>query len=252
MKLRGGDSGRGRRALRVKLKSAKGRTTASTRWLSRHLNDPYVHRARADGYRSRAAYKIMEIDDRFGFFGAGARVLDLGSAPGGWAQVAVDRVNALGRQRRKRRGVVCGLDVLPVEPIPGAELLLQDFLEPNCGDLIVRRFGGEFDIIMSDMVPSFSGDRRTDHLRVAALNEAVAEFTFGVLAAEGTMILKVLTAGVDGGLQAKLKSGFRRVRTVKPPSSRPESSEKFVVASGFRGKDQVNADPPSDRDPALA
>ncbi len=252
MNLRSGNSGRGRRALHVKVKSAKGRTTASTRWLSRHLNDPYVHSARTDGYRSRAAYKIMEIDDRFRFFGAGARVLDLGSAPGGWVQVAVDRVNALGSRRRKRRGVVCGLDVLPVEPIPGAELLVQDFLEPSCGDLIERRFGGEFDIIMSDMAPSFSGDRRTDHLRVAALNEAVAEFAYGVLAADGWMILKVMTAGAGGGLQAKLKSGFRRVRTVKPPSSRPESSEKFVVASGFRGKDQGRAGPPPGRDPALA
>ena len=238
MNPRTGNSGRGRRALHVKVKSAKGRKTASTRWLSRHLNDPYVHRARADGYRSRAAYKIMEIDDRFRFLGAGARVIDLGSAPGGWVQVAVDRVNALGTRRREQTGVVCGLDVLPVEPIPGAELLRRDFLEPDCGDAIVRRFGGEFDVVMSDMAPSFSGDRRTDHVRVAALNEAVAEFTFGVLAAHGTMILKVMTGGAESGLQAKLKSGFARVRTVKPPSSRPDSSEKFVVASGFRGKDQ--------------
>ena len=242
MTPRGGHSGRGRRALRVKVRSAKGRKTASTRWLSRHFNDPYVQRARAEGYRSRAAYKIMEIDDRFRFLGAGARVLDLGSAPGGWVQVAVDRVNALGSEHGKRKGAVFGLDLHPVEPVPGAEFLQMDFLEAGCGDVIVRRFGGEFDVVMSDMAPSFSGERRTDQLRFIALNEAVADFALGVLVPGGAMILKVLAGGPQSGLQARLKSGFRRVRTVKPPSSRQDSSEMFVVASGFRAEGRGSVD----------
>ena len=164
--------------------------------------------------------------------------MDLGSAPGGWVQVAVERVNSLGAQSGREQGTVCGLDILPIEPIPGAELVVKDFLESDSVDVILRQFGGEFDVVLSDIAPSFSGDKRTDHLRVSAMNEAVTEFAFDVLAPGGTMVLKVMAGGAENDLQARLKSGFRLVRTVKPPSSRQDSSERYVVAMGFRAKSE--------------
>lgn len=229
----------GGRDLTVRVKTAKGRKLSSTRWLERQLNDPYVRRAKAEGYRSRAAYKLIEIDDRFGFLQPGARVVDLGSAPGGWAQVAVARVNALGERPGKPVGRVLGLDLQAVEPVPGAEIHVLDFLAEGAEEQVKAWLGGQADVVMSDMAAAASGHRGTDHLRIIALCEAAAELAFDVLAPGGTFVAKVLQGGAEAGLQARLKQGFAKVANVKPPASRSDSSEKFVVATGFRGRPAV-------------
>ena len=228
-------SGRGQRDLRVRVKTARGRKASSTRWLERQLNDPYVRRAKADGYRGRAAYKILELDDKYRFLVPGARVVDLGSAPGGWAQVAVRRVNALGDRPEKAEGRVLGVDLKEVEPVPGAELHVLDFLEEGADDKIKAWLGGKADVVMSDMAAASSGHKQTDHLRIIALCEAAAELAFDVLEEGGTFVAKVLAGGAEAGLQATLKQRFDKVANVKPPASRSDSSEKFVVATGFRG-----------------
>jgi 23S rRNA (uridine2552-2'-O)-methyltransferase len=229
-------SGRGRRDLRVRVKTAKGRKLSSTLWLERQLNDPYVARAKREGYRGRAAYKLIELDDRFGFLRAGARVVDLGCAPGGWSQVAVARVNALGQRAGKPVGTVLGIDLQPVEPIAGAVLHQLDFLADGA-DLAVKAWlGGRADVVLSDMAAAASGHRQTDHLRIVALCEAAADFAFDVLEPEGTFVAKVLAGGAETALQSVLKHAFRKVANVKPPASRPDSAEKFVVAQGFRGR----------------
>ncbi|MEM1064259.1 MAG: RlmE family RNA methyltransferase [Pseudomonadota bacterium] len=230
-----GSSGRGQRDLRVKVKSARGRKLSSTRWLERQLNDPYVKRAKAEGYRGRAAYKILELDDKFGFLKPGARVVDLGCAPGGWCQVAVARVNAPGERAGQPRGRVIGLDLQAVEPIAGAELHVLDFLEEGADDRVKEWLGGQADVVMSDMAAASSGHKQTDHLRIIALCEAAAELAFDVLAPGGTFVAKVLAGGAEGQLQAELKQRFAKVANIKPPASRSDSSEKFVVATGFRG-----------------
>jgi len=230
-------SGRGQRDLKVKVRTARGRKLSSTRWLERQLNDPYVARARREGYRGRAAYKILELDDKYRFLVPGARVVDLGCAPGGWSQVAVARVNALGQRPDKPRGRVIGLDLQPVEPIPGAELRQMDFMEGGADAAVKAWLGGPADVVMSDMAASASGHKQTDHLRIVALCEAAAALAFDVLETGGTFVAKVLAGGAEGGLQAELKRRFRSVANVKPPASRSDSSEKFVVATGFRGRD---------------
>ena len=229
-------SGRGQRDLKVKVKSARGRKLSSTRWLERQLNDPYVKRARADGYRGRAAYKILELDDKFRFLVPGARVVDLGCAPGGWCQVAVKRVNALGEKQGKAVGRVLGVDLQEVEPIAGAEIHQLDFLEEGADDKVKDWLGGPADVVMSDMAASASGHKQTDHLRIVALCEAAAELAFDVLEPGGTFVAKVLAGGAEVGLQTLLKQRFDSVANVKPPASRSDSSEKFVVARGFRGR----------------
>ncbi len=228
-------SGRGQRDLRVRVKTARGRKASSTRWLERQLNDPYVRRAKAEGYRGRAAFKILELDDKFRFLVPGARVVDLGSAPGGWAQVAVRRVNALGDRPGKAEGRVLGVDLQEVEPVPGAEIHVLDFLEEGADDKIKDWLGGPADVVMSDMAAASSGHKQTDHLRIIALCEAAAELAFDVLEVGGTFVAKVLAGGAESGLQATLKQRFDKVANVKPPASRSDSSEKFVVATGFRG-----------------
>lgn len=228
-------SGRGQRDLHVKVRTARGRKLSSTRWLERQLNDPYVQRARAEGFRGRAAFKIMELDDRFRFLVPGARVVDLGCAPGGWCQVAVPRVNALGEIAGRARGRVIGVDLQEVEPIPGAELHVLDFMETGADDTVKAWLGGPADVVMSDMAASSSGHRQTDHLRIVALCEAAADLAFDVLDPGGTFVAKVLAGGAESDLQALLKRRFDKVANVKPPSSRADSSEKFVVATGFRG-----------------
>lgn len=228
-------SGRGQRDLKVKVKSARGRKLSSTRWLERQLNDPYVKRARAEGYRGRAAFKILELDDKFGFLVPGARVVDLGCAPGGWAQVAVKRVNALSEMPDKPVGTVLGIDLQEVEPIAGADIHQLDFLEDGADDKIKEWLGGAADVVMSDMAAASSGHKQTDHLRIIALCEAAAELAFDVLDEGGTFVAKVLAGGAEGGLQQELKKRFAKVANVKPPASRSDSSEKFVVATGFRG-----------------
>jgi len=230
-----GSSGRGQRDLTVKVKTARGRKLSSTLWLQRQLNDPYVKRAKADGFRGRAAYKILELDDRFGFLVPGARVVDLGCAPGGWCQVAVPRVNALGEKAGKARGYVLGIDLQEIEPIAGAELHQLDFLDDGADDKVKAWLGGKADVVMSDMAAASSGHKQTDHLRIIALGEAAAYFAFDVLEEGGTFVAKVLAGGAEGDLQKLLKQKFTKVVNVKPPASRSDSSEKFVVATGFRG-----------------
>jgi 23S rRNA (uridine2552-2'-O)-methyltransferase len=235
-------SGRGRRDLRVRVKTAKGRKLSSTLWLERQLNDPYVSKAKREGYRGRAAYKILELDDKFGFLKPGARVVDLGCAPGGWCQVAVARVNALGDRANKPRGTVLGVDLQVVEPIAGATIHQLDFLEEGADDKVKSWLGGRADVVMSDMAAASSGHKQTDHLRIVALCEAAAQFAFDVLEDGGTFVAKVLAGGAEIGLQTTLKRNFTKVANVKPPASRPDSSEKFVVATGFRGADRSPGD----------
>jgi 23S rRNA (uridine2552-2'-O)-methyltransferase len=228
-------SGRGQRELRVRVKTAKGRKLSSTLWLERQLNDPYVQRAKKEGYRGRAAYKILELDDKYGFLKPGARVVDLGCAPGGWCQVAVARVNALGENAKKPVGTVLGVDLQEVETIAGADIHVLDFLADEADGLVKGWLGGKADVVMSDMAAAASGHKGTDHLRIIALVEAALAFAFDVLDEGGTFVAKVLAGGAENEMQAMLKRNFRKVANVKPPASRADSSEKFVVAMGFRG-----------------
>ena len=228
-------SGRGQRDLTVRVKTARGRTASSTRWLQRQLNDPYVKRAQNEGYRGRAAFKIMELDDRFRFLVPGARVLDLGCAPGGWIQVAVPRINALGTKSGKAVGSILGVDLQEVEPIAGATVHQLDFMYDGADTKVKEWLGGRADVVMSDMAASSSGHKQTDHLRIISLCEAAAYLAFDVLEVGGTFVSKVLAGGAEGELQKLLKQRFDKVANVKPPSSRADSSEKFVVATGFRG-----------------
>ena len=230
-----GASGRGARELRVRVKTAKGRKLSSTLWLERQLNDPYVIKAKKDGYRGRAAYKILELDDKYGFLKPGARVVDLGCAPGGWCQVAVVRVNALGDRSNKPIGTVLGIDLQDVEAISGAQIHTLDFLSDEADGLVKGWLEGKADVVMSDMAASASGHKGTDHLRIIALVEAALAFAFDVLDEGGTFVAKVLAGGAEVGMQNLLKRHFRKVANVKPPASRADSSEKFVVAQGFRG-----------------
>jgi 23S rRNA (uridine2552-2'-O)-methyltransferase len=229
-------SGRGQRELRTKVKTARGRKLSSTLWLERQLNDPYVQRAKREGYRGRAAYKIMELDDRFHFLVPGARVVDLGCAPGGWCQVAVPRINALGEKKGKAVGRIIGVDLQEIDPIAGAELHVLDFMEDDADARVKDWLGGRADVVMSDMAAAASGHKQTDHIRIVALCEAAAQLAFDVLEPGGTFVAKVLAGGAEGGLQTLLKKRFDKVTNVKPGASRADSSEKFVVAMGFRGE----------------
>ncbi|EKE45287.1 ribosomal RNA large subunit methyltransferase J [Oceaniovalibus guishaninsula JLT2003] len=230
----GKTSGRGQRDLKVKVRTARGRKLSSTLWLQRQLNDPYVKKAQAQGFRGRAAFKILELDDRFRFLVPGARVVDLGCAPGGWCQVAVERVNALGLRAGKRQGRVLGIDLQEVEPIAGAELHVLDFMSDGADAQVKDWLGGGADVVMSDMAAASSGHKQTDHLRIVALCEAAAALAFDVLDDGGTFVAKVLAGGAEGDLQKLLKQRFAKVSNVKPPASRADSSEKYVVATGFR------------------
>lgn len=232
----GKSSGRGARDLRVRVKTAKGRKLSSKLWLERQLNDPYVARAKREGYRGRAAFKILELDDKYHFLRPGARVVDLGCAPGGWCQVAVTRVNSQGTSGGKGTGSVLGVDLQEVDPIPGAEIHVLDFLEDGADDQVKAWLGGRADVVMSDMAASSSGHKNTDHLRIVALVEAAAHFAFDVLEVGGTFVAKVLAGGAEAEMQALLKKNFNKVANVKPPASRSDSSEKFIVATGFRGQ----------------
>lgn len=238
----GGTSGRGLRDLRVRVKTARGRKLSSTLWLERQLNDPYVQLAKKEGYRGRAAFKILELDDKYRFLVPGARIVDLGCAPGGWCQVAVRRVNALGERTGKRQGRVLGVDLQEVEQIPGAEIHVLDFLEDGADDKVKDWLGGDADVVMSDMAASSSGHKQTDHLRIITLCEAAAELAFDVLAPGGTFVAKVLAGGAEGTLQKTLQKRFTKVANVKPPASRSDSSEKFVVAIGFKGRESDESD----------
>jgi 23S rRNA (uridine2552-2'-O)-methyltransferase len=244
-----GTSGRGQRDLRVRVKTAKGRKLSSTLWLERQLNDPYVQRAKKEGYRGRAAFKIIELDDKFGFLKPGARVVDLGCAPGGWTQVAVRRVNALGESAKKPIGTVLAVDLQEIDPIAGAQIHVLDFLSDGAEALVKGWLGGKADVVMSDMAAAASGNQQVDHLRIITLCETAAEFAFDVLEDGGTFVAKVLAGGAEKELQATLKRNFTKVANVKPPASRKDSSEKFVVAQGFRGRWQTReGEPDQDAD----
>ncbi len=218
--------GGGRRDLTVHVKTAKKRKIGSTRWLQRQLNDPYVTRAKRDGYRSRAAYKLTELDEKFQFLKPGKRVLDLGAAPGGWTQVAMLRCGV---------GKVLGVDLKEVAPITGAMLMVKDFLEDDAPEMIRKALGGSVDIVLSDMAPNASGQTSTDHLRIMGLCEAAAEFAFEVLAPGGVFIAKVLKGGTESQLLMQLKRNFETVKHAKPDASRKDSAESYVVAMGYRG-----------------
>ena len=211
---------------RQRVKTARSRTAASTRWLERQLNDPYVRKARAEGYRSRAAYKLIELDVRFAFLKGATRVIDLGIAPGGWAQVV---------RRSCPRAVVVGIDLLPVDPIEGVTILEMDFLDETAPAALVGALGGTADLVLSDMAANTVGHQQTDHLRTMALVEAGVQFAGEVLRPGGCFVAKVLAGGADSTLVAELKRNFATVRHAKPPASRKESSEWYVVAQGFKG-----------------
>ena len=236
MKERGkNSSGRGQRELFVKVKSAKGRRASSTRWLQRQLNDPYVQRAKREGYRGRAAFKLIEINEKYNFLLPGRNIIDLGSAPGGWLQVAVDKVNSTGKIKNAKIGRIIGFDLKEIEPILGAEAYILDLLDGDSPKKIVAIAGGSVDVVMSDMAASSTGHKQTDHLRVIAMCEAAAYLAFDVLEKGGTFVAKVLAGGAEGNLQVLLKQTFEKVSHFKPKSSRADSSEKFVIATGFRG-----------------
>ena len=208
----------------VSLRTSRGRSQAQQRWLSRQLNDPYVLAARKQGWRSRAAFKLIELDERFSLLAPGMRVVDLGAAPGGWAQVAV------------RRGAarVVGIDLLPVEPIPGATILQGDFNDPTVAASLRPLLGGPADLVLSDMAPNTTGHAATDHLRIIALAELALAFAIHVLAPDGRFVAKVFQGGSEKQMLTPMKQVFASVRHAKPPASRRESSELYVVASGFR------------------
>jgi 23S rRNA (uridine2552-2'-O)-methyltransferase len=225
-----GKSGGGVRALKVRVKTAGKRSLSSKLWLERQLNDPYVARAKREGYRSRAAFKLTEIDDKAHVLKKGARVVDLGAAPGGWSQVAAKRVGA-----GEGRGRVVAIDLLEVEPIPGVEFVRMDFLDPQAPERLKAMLGGPADVVLSDMAANATGHRRTDHLKIMALAEAAAEFAREVLAPGGVFLCKVLQGGTEASLLAGLKRDFEKVRHVKPAASRADSAELYLLATGFRG-----------------
>jgi 23S rRNA (uridine2552-2'-O)-methyltransferase len=210
----------------VRVRGAGRRKPSSTEWLTRQLNDPYVAEARRLGYRSRAAFKLIELDDRFRLLSPGRRVVDLGCAPGGWMQVAVERVG--------RRGAVAGVDIAETAPIPGAVILRGDIHSPGVARAIEAALGAPADIVLSDMAPSTIGHARTDHLRIVALAEAAFALASEVLAPGGAFVCKVFQGGAEAALLAELKRAFAEVRHAKPPASRSQSAETYVVAKGFR------------------
>lgn len=228
----------GSREARQRVKTARGRSNSSTRWLERQLNDPYVAAAKRDGYRSRAAYKLREIDDRFRFLKKGARVVDLGSTPGGWTQVCVERVfgPSLPAAASPDRGIVVAVDIIEMEPVAGATFLEIDFLDNAAPESVKRALGGQADVILSDMAAPATGHRATDHLRVMALCEVALLFAIEVLAVGGAFCAKVLRGGADTEILNRLKQEFSEVRHYKPEASRSDSKEIYVVATGFKDR----------------
>ncbi|HEB79378.1 MAG TPA: RlmE family RNA methyltransferase [Rhodospirillales bacterium] len=223
--------GGGGRRLKTRVKTAKGRKISSTRWLKRQLNDPYVAEAGKRGLRSRAAFKLMELDARFHFLKPGARVVDLGAAPGGWTQVAAERVKA-----GDGEGRVIALDVSGMAPVKGARTLMRDFLDADVPDLIRQALEGPADVVLSDMAAPATGHAATDHLRIMALSEAAFDFARETLAGGGAFVCKVLQGGAEQRLLAKIKRLFKTVRHAKPPASRADSAEVYLVATGFKGE----------------
>jgi 23S rRNA (uridine2552-2'-O)-methyltransferase len=222
-----GSPGGASRGLTTRLRTAKGRTTASQRWLERQLNDPYVRAAKAAGWRSRAAFKIIELDDKCQLLKPGLRVVDLGAAPGGWTQVAVQKVGGAGK--------VVGLDLLPMDPIAGATLLQGDFQDDAVEQAVLQALDGPADLVLSDMAPNTTGHNATDHLRILGLIELALDFAGKVLSPGGAFVAKVFQGGTERDVLNRLKRDFATVKHAKPPSSRKDSAEMYVVAQGFRG-----------------
>lgn len=216
----------GRHSLSVRVKTSKYRKKSSNQWLERQLNDPYVAESKRLGYRSRAAFKLVQLDEKYHFLGKGKTIVDLGCAPGGWTQVAV--------QRNKGSGQVVGIDILETEPVAGATLICQDFTEEGAADKLKKLLNGEADIVMSDMAANTTGHQQTDHLRTIGLVEAAYEFAKEVLAAGGIFIAKVFQGGAEGGLLADAKQNFAKVGHFKPDASRSSSPETYLVAQGFK------------------
>jgi 23S rRNA (uridine2552-2'-O)-methyltransferase len=230
-KRRSGPGG-GNRQLHVRLKAARKHRPSSQRWLERQLNDPYVAAAKREGWRSRAAFKLIEIDDKYRFLKPGTRVVDLGAAPGGWSQVAAERVGS-----ETGKGQVVAIDVSEMEPLPGVEILHLDFMSEGAEDALKARLReGGADVVLSDMAAPTTGHTRTDHLRIMGLAEAAAHFAVDVLSPGGTFLAKVLQGGSARELLELLKRSFATVRHVKPPASRADSAELYVLATGYRGK----------------
>jgi 23S rRNA (uridine2552-2'-O)-methyltransferase len=242
--------GGGSRELKVRLTSRKGRTAASRQWLTRQLNDPYVARAKREGLRSRAAFKLAEIDDRFHLLTPGAIVVDLGAAPGGWSQVAAQRVGAYNTDPDRggnhgKLGKIVAIDVLDMAAIPGVEFLRLDFLDPAAPERLRAMLGGPADLLMSDMAANTTGHRKTDHLKIMALAESAAMFAREILKPGGAFLCKVLQGGTERDLLATLKRDFATVKHVKPTASRADSAELYLLALGFRGAPQSIALPAS-------
>ncbi len=217
----------GSRGMTTRLKTAEGRSTASQRWLTRQLNDPYVKAAKERGLRSRAAFKLLEMDEKLHLLKPGMRVVDLGAAPGGWTQVAVQAVGA--------RGQVVAIDILPMDPVAGATVLQGDFQEEEAEARVIAAMGGRADLVLSDMAPNTTGHTSTDHLRIMGLAEIALDFARRVLAPGGAFAAKVLQGGTEAEMLAVLKRDFATVKHVKPPASRKDSAEMYVVGVGFRG-----------------
>ena len=219
------------RVLKTRIKKKSGLKESSRRWLQRHINDPYVQRSKAEGYRSRSAYKLIEIDDRYHILKPGARVIDLGAAPGGWCQVAAERVRS-----PEDRPTVVGIDYLDMDPVPGAAVLKMDFLDDAAPAKLVETLGGEPDVVLSDMAAPTTGHRRTDHIRTMHLCEVAADFAISVLRPGGHFLAKTFQGGTEAELLGLLKRNFRSVHHVKPPASRDESVELYLLAKEFKGR----------------
>jgi 23S rRNA (uridine2552-2'-O)-methyltransferase len=215
---------------KVRVKSKNKRSHSSHQWLSRQLNDPYVRKAHAEGYRSRAAFKLVEIDDKHKILKRGARVVDLGAAPGGWSQVAAERIGL-----EKGQGKIVAIDLLEIEPIQGVEFAQMDFNDEDAPERLKKMLGGPADVVLSDMAANTIGHRQTDHLKIVALVEMAADFAREVLAPGGSFVAKVLQGGTEGELLNMLKRDFKTVKHIKPPASRKDSAELYVLATGFRG-----------------
>jgi len=227
----GGKKGGTTRQLHTKVKTARGRKTSSTRWLQRQLNDPYVAQSKIDGYRSRAAYKLRDLDDKFRFLKPGMRVVDLGAAPGGWSQIAADRVKA----GEPAGHEVIAIDLLEIDDLPGVSFMMLDLRDEKAPAVIKAAAGGKVDVVVSDMAPSTTGHGPTDHVRIVVLAELALELALDILMPGGSFVAKVFKGGAEGEFLAALKKNFQTVKHAKPPSSRPESAETYVVALGFRG-----------------
>ncbi|MBP0438720.1 RlmE family RNA methyltransferase [Tianweitania sediminis] len=235
-------TGSGARALKTRIKKKSGLKNSSRRWLERHLNDPYVHRSKMEGYRARSAYKLIEIDDRHHILKKGQRVIDLGAAPGGWCQVAVGRVGSSDDDKR-----VVGIDYLEMDQLPGVTLLQMDFLDDDAPARLMEALGGSPDVVLSDMAAPTTGHRRTDHIRTMHLCEVAADFAISVLKPGGHFLAKTFQGGTENDLLDRLKKNFKSVHHVKPPASRDESVELYLLARDFKGRAAEPAEAPEDQ-----